>query len=66
MTGFANGNTEDAGADPAAIQTSDEQFEETMSEFTKRLEADCNVKVAEHARKLKPNYDGHWICKLKL
>ena len=45
---------------------SDEQFESAMAAFSQRLETYCNEKVANHAQRMKPNYDGQWIVNLKL
>ncbi len=36
-----------------------------MVKFSKRLETHCSLAVAQHARKLRPNYDGKWIVNLK-
>lgn len=41
-----------------AEKFSDEQFESAMAAFSQRLEAYCNEKVANHAQRMKPNYDG--------
>jgi hypothetical protein len=49
-----------------AEKFSDEQFESAMAAFSQRLEAYCNEKVANHAQRMKPNYDGQWIVNLKL
>lgn len=43
----------------------DEQFETSMAAFVLRLETHCNEQVSNHARKMRPNYDGQWIFKLK-
>lgn len=37
-----------------------------MQAFSQRLEAYCNEKVAHHAQRMKPNYDGQWIVSLKV
>ena len=37
-----------------------------MAEFAKRLESSCNELFEQHARKLRPNYDGKWIVNLKV
>ena len=42
----------------------DEQFDQAMEKFAKRLEAHCSVAVMLHAKKLRPNYDGTWIVNL--
>ena len=36
-----------------------------MAAFAKRLEFQRQDKLARHARKMRPNYDGNWIFKLK-
>ena len=43
----------------------DEQFDQAMEKFAKRLEAHCNEAVMLHAKKLRPNYDGTWIVNLQ-
>ena len=48
-----------------AQNLSDEQFEQAMSKFSRRLETYCSMVVAQHANKLRPNYDGTWIVNLK-
>jgi len=58
-----------AGLPDEAVLTqnfSDEQFESAMIAFSQRLEAYCNEKVANHAQRMKPNYDGQWIVSLKV
>lgn len=37
-----------------------------MLAFSQRLEAYCSEKVANHAQRMKPNYDGQWIVSLKV
>lgn len=37
-----------------------------MVAFSKRLETYCKEKVANHAQRMKPNYDGQWIVSLKV
>ena len=48
----------------AAKTLTDEQFDQAMEKFAKRLEAHCNEAVMLHAKKLRPNYDGTWIVNL--
>jgi hypothetical protein len=48
----------------AAKALTDEQFDQAMEKFAKRLEAHCNEAVMLHAKKLRPNYDGTWIVNL--
>lgn len=43
----------------------DEQFDQAMEKFAKRLESHCTEAVMQHAKKLRPNYDGAWIVNLK-
>lgn len=45
---------------------SDQEFEAEMADFAHLLERNCAQKLANHARKLRPNYDEQWILKLKL
>lgn len=49
----------------AAKALTDEQFEQAMEKFAKRLEAHCNEAMMLHAKKLRPNYDGTWIVNLQ-
>lgn len=51
-------------SDDAAKALTDEQFDQAMEKFAKRLEAHCNEAVMLHAKKLRPNYDGTWIVNL--
>lgn len=44
---------------------SDEQFEQAMVTFSRRLEETCGQLVRQHATKLRPNYDGRWIVNLQ-
>lgn len=58
-----------AGLPEEAVLTqnfSDEQFESAMIAFSRRLETYCIEKVANHAQRMKPNYDGQWIVSLKV
>lgn len=48
----------------AAKSLTDEQFDQAMEKFAKRLEAHCSEAVILHAKKLRPNYDGTWIVNL--
>lgn len=43
----------------------DEQFESTMQEFSRRLEQKCHEAVKHHAKKLRPNYDETWVLSLQ-
>lgn len=44
----------------------DEEFEAELADFAKQLERNCVQKLANHAKKLRPNYEDEWILKLKL
>ena len=45
---------------------SDQEFEADIADFAKQLERNCVQQLANHARKLRPNYEEQWILKLKL
>ena len=48
------------------MQKSDQEFEAEIADFARQLERNCAAKLANHARKLRPNYEEQWILKLKL
>jgi hypothetical protein len=43
---------------------SDEQFENSMRDFSMRLDELCNEAVKQHAKKLRPNYNETWVVSL--
>ena len=45
---------------------SDQEFEAEIAEFARQLERNCLEKLANHALKLRPNYEEQWLLKLKL
>lgn len=45
---------------------SDEAFENEILAFQQQLEADCNQKVANYVRKLRPNCEHEWVVQLKM
>lgn len=60
-------SSEIAGADElVGYLKTDQEFEEEIAEFAKQLELSCLQKLANHAQKLRPNYEEQWILKLKL
>jgi len=50
----------------ALQQKSDQEFDAEIANFARMLERNCAQKLANHARKLRPNYEEQWILNLKV
>ncbi len=62
----ATGSSDVGSHDETDQQKCDPEFEAELQDFARLLERSCAQKLANHARKLRPNYEEQWILKLKL